>query len=215
VADPSDDHTAATDDTVAASSGGGDAATDETIAASSTVAAPIAPDSGAITGRPGAADSAGTTARTVGDELRAASLERFGSVERARFETLGELARGGLGRVMRARDPRTGRVVAIKEVLRPSPELLARFAREALVTANLQHPAIVPVYEVGRWPGGEPFYAMKLVAGRALDAVVAKARSTAERVALVPHVIAVADALAYAHSERVIHRDLGAAAGLR
>ncbi len=152
--------------------------------------------------------SAGASTVRVGDDLRAVSLSRFGSVERERYEILGELARGGLGRVYRARDPRTGRIVALKEVLRPSADLLVRFAREALVTANLQHPSIVPVYEVGRWPGGEPFYAMKLVQGRALDAIIGQARTTAARVALVPHVIAIADALAYAHSEHVIHRDL-------
>jgi serine/threonine protein kinase len=155
-----------------------------------------------------AGSSSGATTRTVGDELRGASIERFDEVPRNRFELQGELARGGLGRVMRARDPRTGRVVALKEVLRPSPDLIARFAREAMVTANLQHPAIVPVYEVGRWPSGEPFYAMKLVRGRALDALIADASTTAARVALLPHVIAIAEALAYAHSERVIHRDL-------
>ena len=158
-------------------------------------------------GGSGTSSGAATTAR-VGDDLRAVSLSRFGAVERDRYEILGELARGGLGRVYRARDPRTGRIVALKEVLRPSADLLVRFAREALVTANLQHPSIVPVYEVGRWPGGEPFYAMKLVNGRALDDVIADARTTAARVALVPHVIAVADALAYAHGEHVIHRDL-------
>src|SRR5690606_24300703 len=103
--------------------------------------------------------------RTIADELRDASVERFGEVDRDRYDILGELARGGLGRIFRARDPRTGRVVAIKEVLRPSADIVVRFAREALVTANLQHPSIVPVYEVGRWPNGEPFYAMKLVNG--------------------------------------------------
>ena len=152
-------------------------------------------------------DPGATTAR-VGDDLRAVTVDRFGEVERERFEVIGELARGGLGRVLRARDPRTGRVVALKEVLRPTRDLVVRFAREAIVTANLQHPSIVPVYEVGRWRGGEPFYAMKLVRGRALDALIDEARTTAARVALVPHVIDVADALAYAHSEHVIHRDL-------
>ena len=78
--------------------------------------------------------------------------------------------------MLRARDRRTGRIVAVKEALRATPGLLARFAREALVTANLQHPSIVPVYEVGRWPTGEPFYAMKLVAGRSLAEAIAQAR---------------------------------------
>ena len=80
---------------------------------------------------------------------------------------------------------------------RPAP----RFMREALVTARLQHPAIVPVYEAGRWPAGEPFYAMKLVSGRSLaERHRRRARRSSERLALLPHVIAVAEAMAYAHS---------------
>ncbi|MBK9035313.1 MAG: protein kinase [Myxococcales bacterium] len=212
---------AGADGTVAASGAAAVVAgTDATVAASgggpgreATLAAPVAPvvlgDSlvgAAVTLSP--TDAGATTARTIGDDLRAASIDRFDEVARDRFELLGELARGGLGRVFRARDPRTGRVVALKEVLRPTADLMVRFAREAMVTANLQHPAIVPVYEVGRWPSGEPFYAMKLVRGRALDALIAEATTPAARIALLPHVIAIAEALAYAHSERVIHRDL-------
>ena len=66
----------------------------------------------------------------------------------------------------------------------------------------------MPVYEAGRWPSGEPFYAMKLVAGRSLRRTSRERRSLAERLALLPHVIAVAEAIAYAHSQRIIHRDL-------
>ena len=146
--------------------------------------------------------------RSIGEEMQAATIEQFGTVSHDRFEILDELARGGLGRVYRARDPRTNRIVAIKEVLRPQADIIVRFAREALVTANLQHPAIVPVYEVGRWDTGEPFYAMKLVQGRTLDDLITEAKTLDARMALVPHLIDVADALAYAHSERVIHRDL-------
>ena len=97
------------------------------------------------------------------------------TVNRAVYEILGEHSRGGLGRILRARDTRTGRVVAIKEMLRADDDAVAaRFAREAMLTANLQHPAIVPVYEVGRWPDGQPFYAMKLVAGRSLAEAIAR-----------------------------------------
>lgn len=118
------------------------------------------------------------------------------------------VAQGGMGRILRARDRRLGRDVAIKQLIRPSPELAARFEREVRITAALQHPSIVTVHEAGIWHDGEPFYAMELVAGRALDAVARDAVTVAERLALVPHVIAVADALAYAHSRGVIHRDL-------
>ncbi|HEY1554388.1 MAG TPA: protein kinase [Kofleriaceae bacterium] len=154
-----------------------------------------------------AESSVGGTA-TTGDAPLRGTVDALVVVDRAHYEVLAEFGRGGLGRVLRARDRRTGRIVAIKEALRSSPSLLARFAREAIVTANLQHPAIVPVYEVGKWSTGDPFYAMKLVAGHSFAESVARARTLRDRIALLPHVIAVADALAYAHGERVIHRDL-------
>ena len=119
-----------------------------------------------------------------------------------------EIARGGMGRIVSAEDRRLGRPVAIKEVLPGGPEAAARFEREALTTARLQHPAIVNVYEAGRWPDGAPFYAMKLVSGRPLDTLVASMAGFDQRLALLPNVIAVVEALAYAHAAGVIHRDL-------
>ena len=132
----------------------------------------------------------------------------FPIVSRANYEIGEEFARGGSGRLMRARDRRLDRLVAIKEPRELSSRVQSRFRREALLTARLQHPSIVPVHEIGRWPSGEPFYAMKLISGRSLRDVVADTTSLAQRVALVPNVLAVADAIAYAHAERVIHRDL-------
>ncbi|MCE9577219.1 MAG: protein kinase, partial [Deltaproteobacteria bacterium] len=125
-----------------------------------------------------------------------------------RYQPAGEHARGGLGRVVRALDTRLGRTVAVKELLRTSPAAEALFVREALITARLQHPGIVPVHEAGRWPSGEPYYVMKLVQGRTLKEVIAERATLAERLALLPHAIAVADAVGYAHSHDVIHRDL-------
>jgi tetratricopeptide (TPR) repeat protein/tRNA A-37 threonylcarbamoyl transferase component Bud32 len=118
------------------------------------------------------------------------------------------MTQGGMGRIIVARDRRLRRRVAVKELRTQSAALRARFEREALLTARLQHPSIVSIYEAGRWPSGEPFYAMKLVPGKPLDQVIAAASTLESRVALLPHVLAVADALAYAHKERVIHRDL-------
>ena len=84
-----------------------------------------------------------------------------------------------------------------------------RFQREALITARLQHPGIVPVYEAGRWPTGEPFFAMKLVVGPAARPGDRRRASTLEeRLALLPRLAAACDAIAYAHSQRIIHRDL-------
>jgi serine/threonine protein kinase len=119
-----------------------------------------------------------------------------------------EIARGGMGRIVAAHDQRLGRAVALKELIDPIAEQRGRFQREALITARLQHPGIVPVYEAGRWPSGDPFFAMKLVSGRPLDRVIAEARTLEARLALLPRIAAATDAIAFAHSQRVIHRDL-------
>jgi len=124
-----------------------------------------------------------------------------------RYQIIAEHGRGGLGRVSRARDRELGRDVAIKELL-PSNHGDGRFLREALITARLEHPGIVPVHEAGRWPDGTPFYAMKLVAGRPLHDLIAERTTVEERIGLLHHVIAVADAIAYAHDRNIIHRDL-------
>src|SRR5439155_14543670 len=76
------------------------------------------------------------------------------------------------------------------------------------LTARLEHPSIVAVHEAGRWPSGEPFYAMRLVRGRSLDRVLASATTREARLALVANVLAVADAIGYAHTQQIIHRDL-------
>src|SRR5262245_56279764 len=75
-------------------------------------------------------------------------------VDPAHYAVQGEHARGGLGRILRARDRRLGRVVAVKELLDPDGGGAGRFVREALVTARLEHPSIVPVHEAGLWPDG-------------------------------------------------------------
>ena len=125
-----------------------------------------------------------------------------------RYEILGEHGRGGLGRVSRAHDKDLGRDIAIKELLKRGHVNELRFVREAMITARLEHPGIVPVHEAGRWPDGTPFYAMKLVSGRPLRALIAERKTVDERIGLLHHVIAVADAIAYAHGRNIIHRDL-------
>jgi eukaryotic-like serine/threonine-protein kinase len=122
--------------------------------------------------------------------------------------TLGaELSRGGMGRVVAAVDRHLGRTVAVKQLLGAGSDL-ARFEREAAITARLQHPSIVPIYEAGTLPGGEPFYAMRLISGRTLRDLVAEQPGLRERLALLPHALAMADAVAYAHGQGIIHRDL-------
>jgi tetratricopeptide (TPR) repeat protein len=129
-------------------------------------------------------------------------------VEASSYELREQLGAGGMGKVVVARDRRLGRLLAIKVAQTADPSLRTRFTREAVLTARLQHPSIIPVHEAGIWLGDEPFYAMKLVVGSSLARLIARAQSLDERLALVPNVIAVVDALAYAHAQRVIHRDL-------
>ncbi|HZJ67011.1 MAG TPA: protein kinase [Kofleriaceae bacterium] len=143
-------------------------------------------------------------------ELHDARVARFPTHFRGprRYEILGEHGRGGIGRVSRAFDRKLGRDVAIKELHARTSANEVRFLREVLITARLEHPGIVPVHEAGRWPDGTPYYAMKLVSGRPLRALIAERANFEQRIGLLHHVIAVADAIAYAHGRNIIHRDL-------
>ncbi len=127
-----------------------------------------------------------------------------------------EIGVGGMGRTSVARDRRLGRAVAIKELRDvgefEEPELRhrvrARFEREARLAARLQHPAIVPVYEAGQWPDGEPFYAMQYVEGTTLEHEIARRSTLGERLELLTGFIAIVEATAYAHSCWIVHRDV-------
>jgi serine/threonine protein kinase len=119
-----------------------------------------------------------------------------------------EIGSGGMGRVFAARDLRLQRPVAIKMLRVRDAALATRFEREVRLAARLQHPGVVPVYDAGFWPSGEPFLVMKLVLGQSLERVVRDADTSADRLALLPHVITAAEAVAYAHDQGIVHRDL-------
>src|SRR5436190_2548175 len=94
-----------------------------------------------------------------------------------RFRILRPHARGGLGEVFVAKDTELGREVALKEILldkSDDTEARARFIREAEITGGLEHPGVVPVYSLGTYPDGRPFYAMRFIRGQTLhDAIKA------------------------------------------
>jgi hypothetical protein len=126
-----------------------------------------------------------------------------------RYRLGAELGRGGMGRVVEAFDTQLGRTVAYKEVLPNAASGLARrFRREVEITARLEHPSIVPLYDSGTTSDGRPFYVMRRVTGRPLDELIARTRTLADRMALVPNLLAACDAIGHAHQRGVIHRDL-------
>ncbi len=140
--------------------------------------------------------------------LAEAAAPSTSTASHQRAYTLGrEIARGGMGRVMRAEDVHLHRPVAVKLSTVTSTVNRARFQREIELTAILQHPNIVPIYDAGTLDG-TPFYAMRPVSGQRLDERIATTTTAEQRLALLRHILAVVDAIAYAHVQGVIHRDL-------
>jgi hypothetical protein len=129
-----------------------------------------------------------------------------------RYELRKLLGQGGMGDVWLGRDRRLRRLVAVKVVQRRWADyenVLRRFAEEAQLTSQLQHPGIPPVYETGALPDGRPYFCMKVVRGRTLASLRARRASPADdRPRLLGVFEQVCQAVAYAHSKGVIHRDL-------
>ena len=129
-----------------------------------------------------------------------------------RYQVLGEIARGGMGAVLRGRDPDLGRDLALKVLLdqhRGRSDLIDRFVEEAQICGQLQHPGVVPVYELGTLADHRPYFTMKLVKGQTLAALLAeRLSSTADLPRLLAIFEAVCQTVAYAHARGVIHRDL-------
>ena len=125
-----------------------------------------------------------------------------------RFEVLGELGAGGMGRLCRARDPRLGREVAIKlvaERFSDSREHQVRFEQEARAASALNHPNIITIYDVGEHEGF-PYIAMELVEGQSLRAYIEERPRSMRR--LVEIAAQLAEGLAAAHEHGILHRDL-------
>lgn len=128
-----------------------------------------------------------------------------------RYELRGELGRGGMGQVLVAHDHLLGRDVALKRLIPGQPareETLRRLAREARITGVLEHPAIVPVLDAGTDEDGAPFYVMRLIRGRTFADAAAKAPDMSGRLRLLRHFLHACEAVGYAHSKGVVHRDL-------
>jgi serine/threonine protein kinase/WD40 repeat protein len=139
-----------------------------------------------------------------------------------RFRILRPHAEGGLGKVYVARDEELNREVALKEIkphYAASADQRGRFLREAEITGGLEHPGIVPVYGVGQYADGRPFYAMRFIKGDSLKEAIERFHNGAvnpyldparqlELRKLLQRFIDVCEAIDYAHSRGVLHRDL-------
>src|SRR5438046_8777103 len=125
------------------------------------------------------------------------------------YQILEEIGRGGMGVIYRARQRHSRRIVALKQILSydaDSQETLARFRREARAAASLDHPNILPIYELSEDENGLPFFSMKFaVGGSLLDAAPALRSEPRRSVALIAKV---AHAVQYAHAQGILHRDL-------
>ena len=130
----------------------------------------------------------------------------------SRYRLDGEIARGGMGAIIKGRDTDLGRDLAIKVLLdahKDKPEVIERFIEEAQIGGQLQHPGIAPIYGLGQFLDGRPFIAMKLVKGQTLSELLAERDSaTDERRKFIGIFEQVCRTMAYAHSRGVIHRDL-------
>jgi serine/threonine-protein kinase len=185
-----------------------------------------------------------TTAGKSGHDLPANSLTglatsapAFPAPAGSRFHRLREHARGGLGEVFVALDEELHREVALKEIqdrFADTDEARARFVREAEITGNLEHPGVVPVYGLGTYSDGRPYYAMRFIQGQSLQATIDRFHAGRSREPsgtasgpaghpkgragptfhslpfreLLGRFVAVCNTIAYAHNRGVIHRDL-------
>jgi len=145
--------------------------------------------------------------------LGAAEPERlahpFETHEDTRYRDPQVMAHGGMGRVSLVVDGRLGRAVALKEIL--PGELHAgglerRLTQEAFITARLEHPGIVPIYDAGKGIDGRPFFTMRFIRGRSLADALRD--GDLDQATLLRHFLAVCQAMAYAHALGVVHRDL-------
>lgn len=142
-----------------------------------------------------------------------------------RYEYIKDVARGGMGSITMVHDQHLGRDVALKQLLPDRVKgatrggsfsaaslltvpIIARFLQEARINSQLEHPNIVPVYEMGFRNDGSLYYTMQLLRGQSLQDHLKDAKTLEDRLRFLPNFMSLCQAIAYAHSRGVIHRDL-------
>jgi eukaryotic-like serine/threonine-protein kinase len=148
-----------------------------------------------------------------GRVIRPSSSEIPSRADRsARLHLFGEIARGGMGAVLKGRDSDLGRDLAVKVLLdshRGRPDMIRRFIEEAQIAGQLQHPGIVPIYELGAFGDRRPYFAMKLVKGHTIAEILACRPTPSDGLPRFLSIFeSICQTMAYAHARGVIHRDL-------
>ena len=141
---------------------------------------------------------------------RGSGAETMPSIGRYRIAR--EIARGGMGVILKAWDPKFGRYVALKllhERFRTDDALIRRFHEEACINGRLNHPTIVPIHELGCCANGRPFFSMRLIEGQTLSSLLSRRSDLqSQQAAFLRMFEKICQGVAFAHTQKVIHRDL-------
>lgn len=184
-----------------------------------TLIAPITATGGSVPPTESPANPENVTWVEPGKPSESTSSDDPETPQQNRFKLVNNFARGGLGNIWLAFDDRIRREVAFKELLPKalkSTISVSRFLEEAQITGQLEHPGIVPIYELGTQKNGTPYYTMKLVRGETFDAAIKACHALPRHSAewnrsfnrLLRNFIDICNTLAFAHDHHVIHRDL-------
>lgn len=145
-------------------------------------------------------------------KVRSLEIDQTWNLQDGRYRLDGEIARGGMGAIIKGRDTDLGRDLAIKVLLKEhqdNPSTIKRFIEEAQIGGQLQHPGIAPVYELGQFHDQRPFFTMKLIKGKTLAALLRERKTVEdERTKFLGIFEQICQTMAYAHSRGVLHRDL-------
>lgn len=178
---------------------------------STVIVRPPAATSEALPWFDGSSDDVGSLFASVRRAWDALPAMAHPGLQSGRLLDEGEIARGAMGSIRQLYDVDLRRRVALKLIdaeLGHDPEMTQRFLEEARITGGLDHPNIVPVYDLGVDDRGQASYTMKLVEGRTLGKLIARQGSQADLEHILQCLAGVCDALAFAHSRGVVHRDL-------
>ncbi|MBL9020194.1 MAG: serine/threonine protein kinase [Myxococcales bacterium] len=163
-----------------------------------------------MTDSPDGTEIATIDGRPTAHEGEPTARESVRRVSTERYKVLHRIGKGGMGEVMAVRDTTVGREVALKRIRKadPSERVIDRFLREASIQGRLEHPAIVPLYDLARDQAGQPFFTMKKLTGTTLSKLLSTGGREVTQQRLLRAFVEVCLAVEFAHVRGIVHRDL-------